>query len=221
MDFHQSHLVETFQDLCVQQTKMLGYVRRSTLDIKTITVRHTLHLTLVRSKLCYASQVWVPQSVELIKRVERIQRRASKFILDLPFICDVGYSVKLEHAVRPHSALLLARFLDLVLYFKCINAIINIHDDVLPPVLNEDKATRPTNPDCLKFITPKCRTATFQKSFMSRCARVWNVLPKELTAKNIGIACFKSGLYKYYESALKIYVVENPRTWKSICLSCL
>ena len=111
-------------------------------------------------------------------------------------------------------------FLDLVLYFKCINAIINIHDDVLPPVLNEDRATRPTNPDCLKFITPKCRTAAFQKSFMSRCARVGNVLPKELTAKSIGIACFKSGLYKYYESALKIYVVENPRTWKSICLSC-
>ena len=80
------------QDLCVQSTKMLGYVRRSTLDIKTISVRRTLYLTLVRSKLCYASQVWAPQSVELIKRVERIQRPASKFILNLPFICDVDYS---------------------------------------------------------------------------------------------------------------------------------
>ena len=50
---------------------------------------------------------------------------------------------------------------------------------------------------------------------MSRCARVWNVLPKELTAKNIGIACFESSLCKY-KSALKIYDVENPRTWKSI-----
>ena len=84
------------QDLCVQSTKMLGYLRRSILDIKTISVCRTLYLTLVRSKLCYASQVWAPQSVELIKRVERIQRRASKFILDLPFICDVGYSVRLE-----------------------------------------------------------------------------------------------------------------------------
>ena len=51
---------------------------------------------------------------------------------------------------------------------------------------------------------------------MSRCARVWNVLPKELTAKNIGIACFESSLCKYNKSALKIYDVENPRTWKSI-----
>jgi hypothetical protein len=59
---------------CAQSTIMLGYVRRSTLDIKIIFVRCTLYLTLVRSKLCYASQVWVPQSVEL------------------PFICDVSYS---------------------------------------------------------------------------------------------------------------------------------
>ena len=80
--------------------------------------------------------------------------------------------------------------------------------------------TTPFHQFSTKFITPKCRTATFQKSFMSRCARVWNVLPKELTAKNIGIACFKSGLYKYYVSALKMYDVENPRIWKSICLSC-
>ena len=64
--------------------------------MKTISVRRTLYLTLVRSKLCYASHVWAPQSVELIKRVERIQRRATKFSLDLPFICDVGYSVRLE-----------------------------------------------------------------------------------------------------------------------------
>ena len=65
------------QDLCVQSTKMLDYVRRSTLDTNTISVRRTLYFTLVRSKPCYASQVWAPQSVELIKRVERIQRRAS------------------------------------------------------------------------------------------------------------------------------------------------
>ena len=219
VDFHQSELVETCsRSMCsINQNARLRekiYTRH-----KNYLSRRNLYLTLVRSKLCYSSQVWVPQSVELIKRVERIQRRASKFILDLPFICDVGYSVRLEH-LHPIPLCYWHEFLDLVFYLKCINGIINIHDDVLPPVLNEDRATRPTNPDCLTFITPKCRTATFQKSFMSRCARVWNVLPNELTAKNISIACFKSRLYKYYESALKIYNVENPRTWKSICLSC-
>ena len=32
---------------------------------------------------------------------------------------------------------------------------------------------------------------------------------------------FKSGLYKYYQLAVKnVFDVDDPRTWKSICLSC-
>ena len=42
------------EDQCVQSTKMLGYVRRSTLDIKTISVRRTLYLTL-KTMLCVSS----------------------------------------------------------------------------------------------------------------------------------------------------------------------
>jgi hypothetical protein len=75
---------------CTQASKMLGYIRRSTLDTKTISVRRTLYLSLVRSQLCYGSQVWAPQSVNLIKRTERVQRRATKYILDLPFFCEVS-----------------------------------------------------------------------------------------------------------------------------------
>ena len=41
--------------LCNKATKMLGYVRRSTLNIKDITVRRRLYLCLVRSQLCYGS----------------------------------------------------------------------------------------------------------------------------------------------------------------------
>ena len=53
------------------------------IKIKTISVRRTLYLSLVRSHLAYASQVWAPQTVDLIKRTERVQRRASKYILGL------------------------------------------------------------------------------------------------------------------------------------------
>ncbi|CAB4038149.1 Hypothetical predicted protein, partial [Paramuricea clavata] len=52
---------------CAQANKSLGYIRRSTIKIKTISVRRTLYLTLVRSHLAYASQVWAPQTVDLIK----------------------------------------------------------------------------------------------------------------------------------------------------------
>ena len=70
--------------------------------------------------------------------MEKIQRCAGKFILDLPFICDVGYSVRLEQ-LDLIPLCFWHEFLDMVFYFKCINGIINIHDDVLPQVLNKER----------------------------------------------------------------------------------
>ena len=81
---------------CAQANKSLGYFRRSTIKIKTISVRRTLYLTLVRSHLAYASQVCSPQTIDLIKRTERVQRRASKYILNLPFFCDISYNHRLS-----------------------------------------------------------------------------------------------------------------------------
>ena len=155
--------------------------------------------------------------MELIKRTERIQRRASKFILDLPFICDVSYSKRLE-LLDLIPFCYWHEFLDLVFSFKCVNGIININGNVLPSIQIRQRATRSADPNCLKFTTPKCRTATFQRSFISRCARVWNVLPKELTTKNINLGRFKSDLYEYYKSALNIYDTVCLVTSPVICL---
>ena len=46
-----------------------------------MTVRHTLYLSLVKSQLCYATQVWSPAQVTLKAQVERVQRRATRWIL--------------------------------------------------------------------------------------------------------------------------------------------
>ena len=135
--------------------------------------------------------------MELIKRMERIQRRASKFILDLPFICDVSYCKRLQ-LLDLISLCYWHEFLDLIFYFKCITGVITINDNILPSIQSKERATRSTDPGCLKFITPKCKTTTYryQKSFMSRCARVWNILPKEVTKENISNGRFKCELYK-------------------------
>ena len=66
--------------------KMLGYIRRSTFNIREFAIRRTLYLSLVLSHLGYATKVWAPQTVELVKRVERVQRRATRYILNVPFI---------------------------------------------------------------------------------------------------------------------------------------
>ena len=76
--------------------KILGYIRRNTLSIKNTAARRALYLALVRSHFGYATQIWSPQSVELISKLERTQRRTTKYILNLTFSTTVDYKTRLQ-----------------------------------------------------------------------------------------------------------------------------
>ena len=80
----------------MKANKMLGLVRRTTLKINDTSTRRSLHLQFVCSRLVYASQVWCPQSVELISDLEKIQRRAIKYILGLLFTTEAMCVTRLE-----------------------------------------------------------------------------------------------------------------------------
>jgi hypothetical protein len=59
--------------------KMLGYIRRSTFNIREFAIRRTLYLSLVRSHLGYAhmspkTQVWAPHSYILASWGECVGR---------------------------------------------------------------------------------------------------------------------------------------------------
>ncbi len=205
---------------CSKANKILGYVRRSTLDIKNTTVLRTLYLSLVRTQLCYGSQIWAPQTITAIQQAERLQRRATKFVLDLPFRCNTTYEERLlQLDLIPLSYW--HEYLDMIFFFKLIHGIITIDNNLLPSPTNNSRVTRSSSPTHLSFITTRCKTTTYQKSYLSRSTRLWNTLPNELTGNNISLNGFKCGLIKYYKSALRdVYDVNDPRTWKSICLSC-
>ena len=53
-----------------------------------------MHLGLMRSNLAYASQVCNPQTITLCAELERIQRRATKFIMVLPFDTEISYKTR-------------------------------------------------------------------------------------------------------------------------------
>ena len=63
--------------------RMLGFLKRNCSGDLNKESLKLLYISLVCSNLCYASQLWAPQSPTLMLELENIQRRATRFILNL------------------------------------------------------------------------------------------------------------------------------------------
>ncbi len=129
----------------------------------------TLCIT-VRGNFAYASQVLCPQSVKLIENIEKVQRRATKFILNLGFMTNIPYADRLLNLdLLPITYW--HEYLDLVLLYKIINNYTCI-DDSARPIISRSRLTRSETKDNLnKFKIPFARTVTFQSSYFIRARK--------------------------------------------------
>jgi hypothetical protein len=203
---------------CARANKELSYIRRSTRTINNTTIRRTIYLALVRSHLGYATQVWTPQSVELQMKVERTQRRATKYILNLPFTCSIDYTSRLQ-ALQLLPICYWHEYLDLVYFFKVTRGLTESSFMLRKKTTRKTRASNNGNP--AKYEVPKCKTTTFQKSFWIRTIRTWNTLTDTLDLSMQYLGSFKSVMQKYYFVALeKTYDCDDPRTFKTICPKC-
>ena len=159
---------------CSKANKLLGFARRSSREIQSTTTRRTLYLALVRPHLGYATQVWAPQSIELMRSVEQVQRRATKYVLKLPFQTEISYKERLQLCnFLPMTYW--HEYLDLhvTFFFKAVNSLIVISSNVLPPLKSTVRITRSCSNQDISTFTPKnCRTVTYQRSFTVRTCRV-------------------------------------------------
>ena len=198
--------------------KLLGYIRRNTRHLKSTVVRKSVYLTLVRPHLAYASQVWAPQSIDLISRVERIQRRATKYILNLPFSNTIGYTSRLKRlSLLPVTYW--HEYLDMTFFFKMTHNLVYVQPSVLP-VARSSRLTRSSKSNIIKYELRKCRTSTYQKSYLQRTIRIWNTLADELNLSMDSLTTFKSVMLRYYFKSMENFDCDNPRTFKSVCLKC-
>ena len=60
---------------------MLGLLKRTCPLLTRTKIRRSLYLSLVKSKLCYGSEIWSPSNVSLKIKIERMKRRATRWML--------------------------------------------------------------------------------------------------------------------------------------------
>ena len=68
-------------DITAKASRTLGFLRQN-LKISSIELREKVYLVFVRPLLEYASSVWDPYTKRNIDKIEAIQRRAARFVLN-------------------------------------------------------------------------------------------------------------------------------------------
>ncbi len=156
--------------------RMLGFLRRHCSKGVSCDIQKTLYISLVRSHLIYASQVWSPclrGSIYLMRSLEKVQRRATRFILrgfELDYKCRL-----IQLKLLPLCYFL--EYLDLLFLFRCINGEIRL--DISRFVqFSHSKTRRGTSGMDLRLNS--ARTSTFRESFFIRICPMWNALPLEI-----------------------------------------
>ena len=157
----------------------------------------------MRPHLGYATQVWSPQSIELIRKVERIQRRVTKLILGLPLRCNQWYSNRLIQ-LNLLPICYWHELLDVVFFFfKIVTGAVRVNPSITPQILITRTTRSNSSPDVTHYVPRKGKTLTFQRSFLNRKIRTWNCLAKDpKLSPNLTMNQFKSVLHKYYLESL-------------------
>lgn len=157
-------------------------------------VKRQLYVSLVRSLLEYCTQVWGGLSVGNSEKIERVQRSATKYILDFEELSYTKRLCKLNLlplSYRRDKADIL--FFHKCVYEKCIDI-----DNYVKFTCNNARVSR-SSLDSTRLRVPCCKTQTRKLLYFARIVNLWNNIPvniRNLTDFNN----FKSALCVHFKS---------------------
>ena len=184
------------QMIC-KANRILGLIRHTCNDVKDPLTRKILYLAHVRPILEYGSEIWNPSTKGLITAIERVQRRATRFILQ----SSAPYEERLKE-LNLSSLEDRRKFKDNILLFKGLYGMsfISLQDRVN---FRGTESISLRSSDSPTIIPNKCNTNIFKQTFFNRVYNSWNDLPADV--RNVQIfQYFKSGLLDYYISHLLV-----------------
>ena len=156
---------------------------------RNINILKQAFITYVRPVLEYASSVWSPHLIKHINAIERVQKRFTKRI---PELSNLSYVERLA-CINLEPLELRRLKIDLLLYFKCFNDLVDLPSNNYFSISEQSSQTRSGGN---RLITQLCHTNRFENSFFNRCVTCWNALPHDIVYAN-SINSFKSLLNNF------------------------
>ena len=170
----------------------LSLIKRSFSSACPLSVKKLLYTSLVRSKLTYCSQVWRPMLLKDISNLERIQRRATKYI--------IGHS-----ALSYRDRLISLQLLPLMYFYEYLDILLLIQslkypDDSFDIYTFISFSSSPTRSNTQTKLVPQyCASNRTRHFYFHRIVRLWNALPpidlslspyNQITAQEVLLVAF-------------------------------
>ena len=156
--------------ICSKAYKILGLLRRLFSSSCSIQAKKLLYTSLVRSQLTFCSPIWRPHLLKDIKSLERIQRRATKFILGDR---SKDYKSRLV-TLRLFPLMYFLEMNDIFLFIKCLKDPPS-NFNILNYVTFNHNSTRSGSSNKLKHTSSSSTTTRF--FYFNRLPLLWNSLP--------------------------------------------
>ena len=191
-----------YNHVCSKAYRSLNLIRRTISTNSPVNLKKQLYISLVRSHLCYCSQIWRPNLIKDITNIERIQRKATKFILN-DYASD--YKSRLE-ALQMLPLTLWFELQDIMFLVKCLQDqtdTLNINRYITFAASN----TRAGSSS--KLHHHFSRTTTARHFYFSRVARLWNALPSHLIDLTLSFSTIKVHVRIFLWEHFKSHFVSN------------
>ena len=198
--------------LVTKANSTLGLLRRTCPMLTNCDARRTLYLSLVKSQLSYATEIWSPyQSVNKIS-LEKLQRRATRWILQVKK-GDIIYKDRLL-TLNLLPLTYDREIKDLTFFFKLLHGYYDLNVSDYVSFVSHCRTRNCENPS-LMLKVPSCKTSTFQSSFFNRIVPLWNCVCKAASPADLrSLIMFKSFLSRtYLHLTTTIFDVDMTCTW--------
>ncbi|XP_064381995.1 uncharacterized protein LOC135330937 isoform X2 [Halichondria panicea] len=204
-------------NLCSKAYSCLYLIKRNTQCSHDLHTKRTLYTTLVRSNLTFCSQLWRPQTHKAITKVEQIQRRSSKFILNLTCRSD---SLDYKSRLIKLDLLPLMNWLelqDVIFAVRCLQKPVD-NFDITEFISFSTSNTRLSSNHKLVHKGHH-RSNTTRHFYFKRLVRLWNALP--FIDLSHSMSTIKNQLYKHFwDSFLERFDQSIICTYHLVCPCC-
>ena len=202
---------EHIKYLCAKAYSCLHEMKRNLPSSTSPGLRKKIYIALVRSHFVYSSQLWCPLLARDSADLERVQRRASKYILQ-------DYTSSYKQRLVALNLLPLSLWLELLDLMFLVKCLLHPSDNfnILDYVSFVNSASRRAT--CGKLAYKYTRTSTSRHYYFNRVVRLWNAVPAIDLSKSL--ASIKARLTEYFWDYFKSTYDLEVRCSHHICCPC-